>query len=29
MKLHGESLAGIAMLDDVLGIVEGRELVEP
>jgi hypothetical protein len=29
MRLRGESLAGIAMLDDVLGIVEGREPVEP
>jgi hypothetical protein len=29
MRLRGKSLAGIAMLDDVLGIVEGREPVEP
>jgi hypothetical protein len=29
MKLRGESLASIAMLDDVLGVVEGREPVEP
>jgi hypothetical protein len=29
MRLRGESLAGIAMLDDVLGIVEGHEPVEP
>jgi hypothetical protein len=29
MRLRGESLASIAMLDDVLGIVEGREPVEP
>jgi hypothetical protein len=29
MRLHGESLAGIAMLDGVLGVVEGREPVEP
>jgi hypothetical protein len=29
MGLRGESLAGIAMLDDVLGVVEGQEPVEP
>jgi hypothetical protein len=29
MRFHGESLAGIAMLDDVLGVMEGREPVEP
>jgi hypothetical protein len=28
MRLRGESLADIAMLDDVLGVVEGREPVE-
>jgi hypothetical protein len=29
MRLRGESLACIAMLDNVLGIVEGRKPVEP
>jgi hypothetical protein len=29
MRLCGESLACVAMLDDVLGIVEGRKPVEP
>jgi hypothetical protein len=29
MRLRGESLTCVAMLDDVLGIVEGRKPVEP
>jgi hypothetical protein len=29
MRLRGKSLTGIAMLDDVPGVVEGRKPVEP
>jgi hypothetical protein len=29
MRLHGEPLTCVAMLDDVLGVVEGRKPVEP